>query len=62
MTRLQRLGLLVILAVLLLMQAGYVEVLAHYTPAHLPLATRVMLVLALVGGGLAWMMEPRDKT
>lgn len=61
MTRLQRLGLLAILTVIVLVQAGYVDVLRVYVPAYLPLATRAMMILALVGGGLAWMLEPRSK-
>jgi len=61
MTRLQRLGLLVILTVIVLLQAGYIEVLAVYVPAHLPIATRALMVLAIVGGGLAWMLEPKER-
>ena len=59
MTRLQRLGLLAILVVIVMMQAAYVEVLAHMGSAYLPLGTRVLMVLIVVGGGMAWMLEPK---
>ena len=61
MTRLQRLGLLVILLAILVFQAAFTEVLYHFTPAHLPLATRLMLAALVVGGGMAWMIEPRES-
>ncbi len=57
MTRLQRLGLLVILIVIIVLQTAYVEVLAHLGPAHLPLATWYLILFAVVCGGLAWMIE-----
>ena len=58
MTRLQRWGLAVLLGEVLLLQAAQTEVLAHFTPLHVPVASVVMFlagatfgVLALASGG-----------
>ena len=57
MTRLQRFGLALLLAEIVILQLVFVEVIGHFTPLHLPLASLILFVGGLLLGVVALVVE-----